>query len=555
MDALLYHGFNFRAAFMRSFTCRASQEIARVAKKFRRLAERHSLESMTTASNQLRAHLHALVSRGVQEGLFFRNRAVHRSTAVPVPTDFYRCPISQQRHPSRASIPYPSQRSEPWNSKEGPAWRANGKVGGAVGFREYGGPNRGRTYPPGWRGSGSGSVAAADVGGGGSSNNRNHPPLPYSGLNMRSRPGHRSVRDRRWRWGQGDGDDGGDGASSRGGGSDAGSVRGEEDARASDDGKRPTSNHSGSVDGSPSRDGGRGGELTGEGRQDGGRRKGTELGSRNASTSPAAAGAAGGSPEATSFSGRRPAQASGRGSKGYMRRGSSRRRTSKTEPWVLDLSNSGREDEQRRTGGAGAGAAAGAELNSPQQLGYSGVRRGRAGEERGWFRWHGGDNRMFRPVHREEGGRFSDGRHPSNVSEDGSWEGNVDWWPRPQSPIPAGGADAYYTPGDYDSGMSGGMFMNPFPGPGPQGASSLLPAVPTFEESGTRVSWADYRGHRLAEVRPAEPNKWSTLRPEPRVNLERWARSAGLCLGYIQPCPSSDEVCNYFYGCMCPALF
>lgn len=29
---------------------------------------------------------------------------------------------------------------------------------------------------------------------------------------------------------------------------------------------------------------------------------------------------------------------------------------------------------------------------------------------------------------------------------------------------------------------------------------SLLPAVPTFEESGTRVSWADYQGHCLAEV-------------------------------------------------------
>lgn len=44
------------------------QEIARVAKKFRRLAERHGLESMTAASNRLRAHLHAVVSRGVQEG-------------------------------------------------------------------------------------------------------------------------------------------------------------------------------------------------------------------------------------------------------------------------------------------------------------------------------------------------------------------------------------------------------------------------------------------------------------------------------------------------------
>lgn len=462
----------------------ASQEIARVAKKFRRLAERHGLESMTTASNQLRAHLHALVSRGVQEGLFFRNRAVHRSTAVPVPTDFYRCPMSQQRHPSRASIPYPSQRSEPWNSKESPAWRANGKVGGAVGFRDDGGPNRGRTYTPSWRG-----------GGGGNRNNRHDPPLPFPGLNMRNRPVHRSVRERRWRWGQGDGDDGGDGASSRGGGSDAGSVRGEEDARASDDGKRSTSNHSGSVDGSPSREGGRG-ELAGEGGQGGDRRKGNELGSRNASTSPASAGAIGGSPDATSASGRRSAQVSGTGSRGHMRRSSSRRRASKTEPWVLDLSNSGKEDEQRRAGGAGAGV--GAELNSPQQLGYSGVRRGRAGDERGWFRWHGGDNRMFRPVHREEGGRFSDGRHPSNVSEDGSWEGTVDCWPRPQSPTPAGAADAYYTPGGYDSGVSGGVFMNPFPGP--QGASSLLPAVPTFEESGTRVSWADYRGHSLAEV-------------------------------------------------------
>lgn len=40
-----------------------------MAKKFRRLAERHGLESMTAASNRLRAHLHAVVSRGVQEGV------------------------------------------------------------------------------------------------------------------------------------------------------------------------------------------------------------------------------------------------------------------------------------------------------------------------------------------------------------------------------------------------------------------------------------------------------------------------------------------------------
>lgn len=482
---------------MRSFTCRASQEIARVAKKFRRLAERHGLESMTAASNQLRAHLHALVSRGVQDGLFFRNRAVQRSTAVPVPTDFYRCPIPQQRHLSRASIPYLSQRSEPWNSKEDPAWRANGRAGGAVGFRDSGGSNRGRTYTTSWRGGGGVSMSAdvGGVGGGGGSSSNRHDPLPFTGLNMRNQLGHRSVREQRWRWGQGDGDDGGDGASSRGGGSDAGSARGEEEARASDDGKRLTSNHSGSVDGTPLREGGRD-ELAGEGRQDRGRRKGDKHGSRSASTSPAAARSVRDSPDPNSVSGRRSTQASGRASRGYMRRSSSRRRSSKTEPWVLDLSNSGKEDEQRRPGGAGAGA----ELNSPQQLGYSGVRRGRAGEERGWFRWHGGDNRMFRPVHREEGGgRFSDGRHPSNVSEDGSWESTVDWWPRPQSPTPAGATDAYYTPGDCDSGMSSGMFRNPVPGP--QGASSLLPAVPTFEESGTRVSWADHRGHSLAEVR------------------------------------------------------
>lgn len=40
-----------------------------MAKKFRRLAERHGLESMTAASNRLRVHLHAVVSRGVQEGV------------------------------------------------------------------------------------------------------------------------------------------------------------------------------------------------------------------------------------------------------------------------------------------------------------------------------------------------------------------------------------------------------------------------------------------------------------------------------------------------------
>lgn len=31
-------------------------------------------------------------------------------------------------------------------------------------------------------------------------------------------------------------------------------------------------------------------------------------------------------------------------------------------------------------------------------------------------------------------------------------------------------------------------------------SSYSLPTVPTFEESGRKVSWADYRGHRLAEV-------------------------------------------------------
>lgn len=106
-------------------------------------------------------------------------------------------------------------------------------------------------------------------------------------------------------------------------------------------------------------------------------------------------------------------------------------------------------------------------------------------------------------------------------SEDGSWEGSVDWWPRPQSPPPGSVADAYYPPTEHDSGISsagvfatasgggsggggGGLtaahhFANP--SSGQQGATSLLPSVPTFEESGTRVSWADYRGHRLAEVR------------------------------------------------------
>lgn len=473
-------------AFMCLLPRRTPQEIARVAKKFRRLAERHGLESMIAASNRLRAHLHALVSRGVQDGLFFRNRAVHGSTAAAaVPTGFYRGPVSQLHdHPS---IPYPRQQSEPWNSREGAAWRASSRAGGAVGFRRYGG---GPAGVPVRRG--------GDSGGG--SYGQPHPPLPFSGLNMGggSRPRQRSVRPRGWRWGQGDGDGGGieggagAGGSNRGGReSDAGSVRGEDDARTSDDGKRPTSNHSGSVDGgSPSREGGA--------RQDG-KGKGRWQGNAPESTSAAAIEE---SPDAVSAR-RSPSsssvQAPGPGSKGHKRRSSGRRRSSKTEPWVLDLSNSGREDEQQQRRAAGGGS--GAEISSPQPGYGGGARRGRAAaEEGGFFRWHGGENRMFRPLQREEGGRFSDGRHPSNVSEDGSWEGTVDWWPRPRSPPPVGAGDAYYTPGpgDYDSGKPGGMFMNPFPGP--QGASSLLPAVPTFEESGTRVSWADYRGHSLAEV-------------------------------------------------------
>ena len=439
---------------------------------------------MIAASNRLRAHLHALVSRGVQDGLFFRNRAVHGSAAAAVPTDFYRGPVLYQHdHPSAASIPYPRQQSEPWNPKEGAAWRAGGRAGGgAVGFRRYGGP----AGPP--------NRTVRDGGGGGSSSSQQNPPLPFSGLNMGSRPGQKSARLRGWRWGQGDGDGEGAGegaGSNRGGESDAGSVRGgESDARASDDGNQPTSNHSGSVDGSPTREGARGGELAGEGgpaRDGKGKGKGRQQGNAAPESSTSAVGE---SPDVSArrSSGQVPA---GPGRKGHKRRSSGRRRASKTEPWVLDLSNSGREDEQRRGGGSGA------ELSSPQP-GYGGARRGRAVEESGWFRWHGGENRMFRPLQREEGGRFSDGRHPSNVSEDGSWEGTVDWWPRPRSPPPVGAGDAYYTPGDYDSGKPSGMFMNPFPGP--PGTSSLLPAVPTFEESGTRVSWADYRGHSLAEV-------------------------------------------------------
>lgn len=439
---------------------------------------------MIAASNRLGAHLHALVSRGVQDGLFFRNRAVHGSAAAAVPTGFYRGPVPQQHdHPSGASLPYPRQQSEPWNSKEGAAWRAGGKagVGGAVGFRRYGGP----AGPP--------SRTGRDTGGGGGSSSRQNPPLPFSGLNMGSRPGQKSARLQGWRWGQGDGDGGGEGAgSNRGGESDAGSVRGEDDARASDDGKQPTSNHSGSVDGSPTREGARGGDLAGEGgpAQDGkGKGKGRQ---GNAAAAESGTGAVEESPDVSARRSSGQAPPPGPGSTGHKRRSSGRRRASRTEPWVLDLSNSGREDDQRRAGGSGA------ELSSPQP-GYGGARRGRAVEEGGWFRWHGGDNRMFRPLQREEGGgRFSDGRHPSNVSEDGSWEGTVDWWPRPRSPPPVGAGDAYYAPGDYDSGNPGGIFMNPFPGP--QGASSLLPAVPTFEESGTRVSWADYRGHSLAEV-------------------------------------------------------
>lgn len=448
---------------------------------------------MTAASNRLRAHLHALVSRGVQDGLFFRNRAIHGSTAAAVPTDFYRGPVSQHRdHPSGASIPYPRQQSEPWNSRDGAAWRAGGKAGGAVGFQRYGGPT------------GAPSRTGRDSGRGGSSSGRPNPPLPFSGLNMGSRPGQKAVRLRGWRWGQGDGDGGGEGGagSNRGGGeSDAGSVRGEDDARASDDGKRPTSNHSGSVDGSPPREDPRS-ELGGAAQH--GKGKG-----RQGSAAPESTSAVGESPDVSArrSSGQAPA---GSGSKGHKRRSSGRRRASRTEPWVLDLSNSGREDEQRRAGGSGA------ELSSPQPGYGGGARRGRAGEEGEWLRWHGGENRRFRPLQREEGARFSDGRHPSNVSEDGSWEGTVDWWPRPRSPPPVGAGDAYYTPGDYDSGKPGGMFMNPFPGP--QGTSSLLPAVPTFEESGTRVSWADYRGHSLAEVSPesmprtARLRVWNTMR-------------------------------------------
>lgn len=93
-----------------------------------------------------------------------------------------------------------------------------------------------------------------------------------------------------------------------------------------------------------------------------------------------------------------------------------------------------------------------------------------------------------------------------NPSEDGSWEENFDGWPRPRSPLLSGVGNAYYLDGgDFPgcSGVGGGSSSSGGGKRGQQG-SAHLPTVPTFEESGTRVSWADYRGLNLAEVRNPE---------------------------------------------------
>lgn len=67
----------------------------------------------------------------------------------------------------------------------------------------------------------------------------------------------------------------------------------------------------------------------------------------------------------------------------------------------------------------------------------------------------------------------------------------------------SGVGNTYYLDGGDFPGCSGVGGGNSSSGGGKQG-SAHLPTVPTFEESSTRVSWADYRGHNLAEVRNTE---------------------------------------------------
>lgn len=78
-------------------------------------------------------------------------------------------------------------------------------------------------------------------------------------------------------------------------------------------------------------------------------------------------------------------------------------------------------------------------------------------------------------------------------------------------------------------------------------APSLLPAVPTFEESGTRVSWADYRGHCLAEVRVCVPRA--------RVRVQN-AHSKSEYKNYVQKILRSysiTRVCFHMRS-FCPSL-
>ncbi|CAM9616587.1 unnamed protein product, partial [Laminaria digitata] len=385
-------------------------EIARVAKKFRRLAERHALESMTSASNRLRAHLHAVVSRGVQEGALLIHTP--RATAGPPLPQGRWGPTYQQQHESPASLPYPSRRPEPWTLKEAVSWRANG------GGRGSGDLASGAALPAGGGGGGGGGSGGSGGGGGSTLAGQDHHHHPFFFMSQLKRghpaPGLRSARLRGWRRRQGVGaadadGGGGGGGDSRAGGSDAGSARGEDDARLWEDGKgRGNASDDGRAPGQQTlrRDAEEGLQEGGGGRRSeerdgGGSGCGSGGGGGGGGGGVPAAGAdsVGFSSEASSISARssqRSAQVAGRGaaaaaggggggggggssgrSRGYTRRTSWRRRVSRREPWVLNLSYSGGEEERR----ARSLEFSSSQFGTPYARGEGGSRRGGAGEE------------------------------------------------------------------------------------------------------------------------------------------------------------------------------
>lgn len=388
-----------------------------------------------------------------------------------------------QQHPHQtsasASLSDPGRRPEQWNSKEGSSWRAvvsggNGGPGGNwTGF--YGG-TRGRVHAFGGRG-----VAGSGAGGGGAGRGlsvgaqfgagtagsssvqaagayqhqyQEQHPLSLSGLRMEYPiPALRSARLRGWRrrqsgaaaaaagGGGGGGGGGGAGNSSGGPGEEGSGCMGDRDGVGSTSGIRGDDSAGCTAGASIRSAASDAGSVRGEDDaivSDGGKgARGVRVDGREGNTAPdRTENLAGYGSDASWMSARSSqrssinSQAPGRGAPGgagaagsgivTTRRGSRRRRVSKTRPYFLDFSQSGGEEERRSRNAEHSPKAGGvshfrAEGGSGRG-GASGTHRSGVSEE-GWGRGYGGEGgtggRFFRPWHSREDGGMSDGRSAS----------------------------------------------------------------------------------------------------------------------------------------------